>query len=53
MKQTTVDFLKPKPSTTSSNLQAASSKPIQPKPRTSRPLMTFKQFVEERNKAKL
>ena len=50
MNPTAVDFIKRKPKIAPMNPDLASAKPSSPKPRTSRPLMGFKQFIEERSK---
>ena len=50
MKQTTIDFIKRKTMIIPMNPDPASAKAISSKSETSRPLMGFKQFIEERSK---
>ena len=50
MKQTTIDFIKRHTKIAPMNPDAETAKPSSPKPKTTRPLMGFKQFIEERDK---
>ena len=50
MNPTTIDLIKRKTKAIPMNPDTGSAKPSSPKPRTSRPLMGFKQFIEEQNK---
>ena len=50
MTPTTIDFIKRKPKAIPMNPDTGSAKPSSPKPKATRALMGFKQFIEERNK---
>jgi hypothetical protein len=50
MKQTTIDFIKRQTMIVPMNPDPASAKAISSKSKTSRPLMGFKQFIEEQDK---
>ena len=50
MNPTTIDLIKRNPKIAPMNPDLASAKPSSPKPKATRALMGFKQFIEEQNK---